>query len=165
MGTTRTAVLIRLAKEIAEATPNFQTVKGAGDGDRATAAFMLALRGRAIDEFGHDFSESKVCGDTAFAVDFYFPDEATIVEVALGLPNPQSEFEKDILKAIMARESGHAVSRLVFVSRAGAVKKCQQPGRSAIRSWAKHKHDLSVEVHELPGEPRHRKRKPKPHSQ
>jgi hypothetical protein len=120
---------------------------------------MRQLRDLAVAELGADYSEKKICGATDFAVDFYFPAEATIVEVALGLPNPASEFEKDILKAIMAQDAGNQVSRLFFIARAGAAKKCAQPGRSAVREWAQAKHNLLVEVHELGGEPRRRQRK------
>lgn len=95
-----------------------------------------------------------MCGETSFAADFYFPEEATIVEVALGLPNPASEFEKDVLKAIMAQDFGYRVRRLFFISRAGSLKKCDQPGRTAVRQWAQTKHQLQIEVHELGGEPR-----------
>jgi hypothetical protein len=157
----KTETLIQVAREVALATPDFQAIKGAGDGDRATHRFMADLRNRLIDMFGVDFSEKKICGPNSFAVDFYIPEESTIIEVALGLPNPASEFEKDILKAIMAQETGTPVSRLVFISRAGASKKCDQPGRTAIRTWAKASHRLDIEIHDLPGEPRIRKRKAK----
>ncbi len=120
---------------------------------------MRELRLQAVAAFGHDYAEQRICGETAFAADFYFPDEATVVEVALGLPNPASEFEKDILKAIIAQDYGYAVKRLFFISRAGAAKKCAQPGRSALITWAKIKHALVVEVHELGGEPRTRSRR------
>lgn len=150
--------LLDLAKEIASADADFQAPLGPGDGDRRTAKFMEALRDRAVASFGVDYSEKKICGQTSLAVDFYFPDEMTIVEVALGLPNPASEFEKDILKAIMAQEDGTRVRRLFFISRPGAAKKCAQPGRSAFSQWALSKHDLAVEVHDLDGTPRVRKR-------
>jgi hypothetical protein len=52
---------------------------------------ILMHRGKSL---GEDFSERKICGDTAQAVNFYFPSEATFVEVAFGLRNPQTEFEK-----------------------------------------------------------------------
>lgn len=158
-GSDRSMRLLALAREIASASPNFQAVLGPGDGDRATHTFMGRLRERAVSAFGEDYSERKVCGDTSLAVDFYFPDEGTIVEVALGLPNPASEFEKDILKAIMAQESGYDVRRLFFISRPGAVKKCSQPGRSAVKEWASAKHQLLIVVHELEGEPRRRRRR------
>jgi hypothetical protein len=157
----RPAKLIGLAQVLAAENPEFQAVLGPGVGDKATDQFMRKLRERASVLFRNDFSEKRICGQNFFAVDFYFPEEQTIVEVALGLPNPASEFEKDVLKAIMAQETGQAVARLVFVSRAGGAKKCSQPGRSAVQIWAKAKHGLAIEVHDLHGEPRVRKRRRK----
>jgi len=155
----KTQTIIRIAREAAEATPDFGRIKGAGDGDRATLQYMKLLQTRSFSVLGEDYSEKKICGDNSFAVDFYIPEEATIIEVALGLPNPASEFEKDILKAIMAQECGYPVRRLMFISRPGASKKCDQPGRTAMRAWAGSKHNLQIEIHDLPGEPRIRHRK------
>lgn len=157
----RPAQLLAAAREIVERIPDFQAVRGPGIGDHSTAAFMKTLRARAVQLFGRDFSECKLCGRTSFAVDFYFPGEATIVEVALGLPNPLSEFEKDVLKAIIAQENGSEVRRLFFISRAGAQKKCSQPGRATVMKWALENHGLHIEVHDLGGEPRRRKKRPR----
>ena len=159
MDSDKPSKLLSMARDIASASPDFQKVRGPGAGDHATQGFMRRLRDRAREAFGEDYSERKLCGETSLAVDFYFPDEGTIVEIALGLPNPASEFEKDILKAIMAQDFGHRVRRLFFISRAGAVKKCSQPGRSTVKQWASAKHQLVVEVHELGGEPRRRRRR------
>ena len=60
---------------------------------KVTEYFVLLLVVVSVNAFGADYSEQKVCGETSFAVDFYFPEERTIVEVALGLPNPASEFD------------------------------------------------------------------------
>lgn len=154
MSIDRVASLVELASGLVEENPRFHDVLGPGLGDHATNSFMRTLRGRAEGAFGENFSEKKICGRTSQAVDFYFASDATVVEVALGLPNSASEFEKDILKALMAKECGYQVRRLVFVSRPGAIKKCAQPGRSAIVKWAKEKHELSIEVVELPGHAR-----------
>lgn len=151
--------LLALARKIAAENPAFQAVLGPGDGNRSTNSFLLRLRAAAMEEFGKDFSEQKICGNTSQAVDFYFPQEATIVELALGLPNPASEFEKDVLKAIMAQECGHTVEQLHFISRPGATKKCAQPGRASVTDWARKKHNINIEIHELEGEPRRRKRR------
>ena len=136
--------LLKLARDIASNSAEFQAVRGPGIGDKATGAFMKELRQRSRLAFGEDHSEKRLCGDNALAVDFYFPAEGAIVEVALGLPNPTTELEKDILKAIMAQEQGQRVKTLFFISRAGAIKKCSQPGRSAMVRWAhaNHKRDL-----------------------
>src|SRR5215467_11353295 len=95
----KAAALIEIARAVAKEDPAFQTVKGPGHGDHSTAAYIKRVRQRALSRFGADHSEKKICGPTSYAVDFYFEEEATIVEIALGLPNPSTEFEKDILKA------------------------------------------------------------------
>jgi hypothetical protein len=110
---------------------------------------MRDLRARARRAFGADYAEKRICGDNAFTVDYYFPSEATIVEVALGLPKPTTEFERDILKAVMAKDTGHAVRWLFFISKPGGQKKCAQPGRTAIIDWARKSHGIDVVVRDL----------------
>jgi hypothetical protein len=141
--------LLGLANAVVAQRPDFFDVKGPGAGDRATNAFMLELRSEALKAFGTDYAEKTICGTNGFCVDYYFPSEATVVEVALGLPKPKTEFERDILKAIMAKEAGHAVERLFFISKPGARKKCAQPGRAAIIDWLMRHHGIAVEIHEL----------------
>jgi hypothetical protein len=155
-----------LAQALVDEDRDFFTAKGAGAGDHATNAFMRALRVRAAAHFGEDHAEQRLCGNNAFAADFYFRREATIVEVALGLKNPSTEFEKDVLKAVMAKELGAPVEHLTFIAKPGGARKCQQPGRSAIRDWVERGHGIRVAVHELavntefhaPPPPRRRRR-------
>ena len=123
-----------IAQLLVEEWPNFFAKLGAGAGDRATNLFMVELRSRAEKAFGDNFAEQRISGsNNKLAVDFYFPDEATIVEVAMSLRNPSSEFERDILKAIMAKESGLTVKRLLFLAKPGALVRCAQPGLPAGR--------------------------------
>ena len=141
--------LLDLAQGLVTEHGDFFQVKGPGRGDHATIAFMRDLRSRARREFGEDHAEQRICGDNAFCVDYYFRSEATIVEVALGLPKPTTEFERDVLKAVMAKDAGHAVERLFFISKPGAEKKCAQPGRTAIINWVRQRHGIEVVVREL----------------
>jgi len=110
---------------------------------------MRDLRARALKRFGADHAEQKICGPNGFCVDYYFRKEGTIGEGALGLPKKTTEFERDVLKAVMAKEQGSPVRRLVFISKPGAIKKCAQPGRTAIINWLSQNHRISVEIHEL----------------
>jgi len=141
--------LLSLAQSLASRRPDFLDTKGPGLGDHATTAFMRDLRARALKRFGADHAEQKICGPNGFCVDYYFRKEGTIVEVALGLPKKTTEFERDVLKAVMAKEQGSPVRRLVFISKPGAIKKCAQPGRTAIINWLSQNHRISVEIHEL----------------
>ena len=141
--------LYEIAKEISRNTVGFFDIKGPGAGNHSTNEFISELDKRAMDEFGEDFSEKNICGNNSLAVDFYFPEEATVVEVALGLGNPNTEYEKDILKALMARERGNKVEQLIFISKPGGVKKCNQPGRSAVKEWLKDKNGIRIMVMDL----------------
>ena len=141
--------LLEIAQGLADQRPDFFEVKGPGAGNKATNAFMRDLRETALAKIGADYAEKEVCGVNGFRVDYYFPMEATIVEVAFGLPKPKTEFERDNLKAVMAKEFGHEVRRLFFISKPGAVKKCSQPGRAGISAWLLRNHDIATEVHEL----------------
>jgi len=146
---TKTEELFHIAQQIADERPNFFEKKGAGKGDRDTNSFMAELRSRAEQLFGRDFSEKRICGDTNLAVDFFIPDEGTIIEVALSLRNPGSEFERDILKAIMAKEEGEQVRHLVFVSKPGAMRRHQQPSSIAMQTWVKKNYGIDVTIWEL----------------
>jgi hypothetical protein len=145
----RASTLFTLAQALALERPGFFEIKGPSVGDKDTAAFMRELRRRAETTFGVDYAEQKVCGPNGLCVDYYFPGEATIVEIAMGLRNSNSEFERDILKAIMAQEAGHSVQRLLFIAKPGALKKCGQPSSRAIIEWAGRAHGLIVSIHEI----------------
>lgn len=149
MSTPMAERLLRIANEVAATIPDFLEAKGPGPGNKATNAFMRDLRVRATELLAGDFAEKKICGKSAFAVDVYFADEAVILEVALGLGKPNSEYEKDILKAVMAKELGNPVKHLFFVSKPGATSRCLQPGRVAIKAWAERLHGISIRIHEL----------------
>ena len=145
----RSEQLFQLAQGVADGHTDFFVVNGPGVGDHNTNQFMTALRREAVATFGNDYSEKRICGENGLCVDFYFSEDATIVEVALRLMSTPSEFEKDILKAIMAQEEGHEVTSLVFISKPGAIRRCGQPGAMAIREWANRKHGVSISIFEL----------------
>lgn len=145
----KTDTIIRLAQTIADERAGFFEIKGPGAGDRETRAFMRELRIRAKDALGIDYAEQKICGSSKLAVDFFIPEEGTVVEVALGLRNPNTEFERDILKALMAQEEGYPIARLVFLSKPGAIKRHSQSSSRGIVAWTERTHGINVEIREL----------------
>ena len=141
--------LYNLAKNLAGKTYGFLDTKGPGIGNHATNQFVASLNSLAIKEFGEDYSERNICGENALAVDYYFPDEEVIVEVALGLKNPNSEYEKDILKTIIAKQLGSRVKKLIFITKPGGAKKCNQPGRVAVKKWLSESNGIEIVVWDL----------------
>ncbi|MBZ0310637.1 MAG: hypothetical protein K8I82_31555 [Anaerolineae bacterium] len=97
---TKVDLLREVIQQIADNDPEFFTTKGHGPGNHATNIFIRKVHDTALEVFGQDCAEQKICGDNSQAVDFYFEDEKTIVEIALGLKKTNTEFEKDIFKAL-----------------------------------------------------------------
>lgn len=141
--------LYRLAQNLASRTEGFLDIKGPGAGNHATNKFISALGKLASEKFREDFSEKNISGSNSLAADFYFPKDGVIVEIALGLRNPNTEYEKDILKALMAKELGNDVRKLVFITKSGGLKKCNQPGRKAVKDWLLDSSKIEIEVLEL----------------
>jgi hypothetical protein len=141
--------LLLIAQAIAEATPGFFAAIGQGAGNMRSNAFMNELRHRAKGAFGHDYSEAKLCGDNKLAMDFYFPEEQTAVEIAGMLSAPNSEYEKDIFKCLLAQQCGATVRKLVFIAKPGAARVHKQPGRMAIAQFVERHFGLDVAVEEL----------------
>lgn len=142
-------LVYEMAQQIASNTPGFFEKKGPGAGDRASNEFMRGLRQRLRDSLGVDYAEVAVIAEAAFRFDFYFPDEATVVEVALSLWKPRCEYEIDILKCILAIETGASIRRLVLISKPGASARQAHPGRSAVAAFAQRKFGFETIVREL----------------
>jgi hypothetical protein len=138
-----------LAQRIAEHSPDFFDKKGPGKGDHATAVFVRSLRDAARGLFGADYSEKSVCAAAGSRFDFYFPDEAVVVEFAFGLHNPNSEFERDIFKCLLAMEDGCAVRKLILMGKPGAIAKLNAPAPKAILAFVERRFGLTVEILEL----------------
>ena len=145
---TKVESLQEIIQLVANERPIFFDIKGQGAGNLDTNGFIVEVRQRAQQKFGNDYSEKPICGTNGSKVDFYFEDEATVVEIALGLGSPNSEYEKDILKALLAQEN-YPVQRLVLIGKPGAYKQCSQPGRKAIRDWAFRQHNLIVDIYDI----------------
>jgi len=142
-------ILYKEAQSIANDIPEFLNPNGPGKGNIITNNFMKTLKQRMSVLLNDDFSEKKICDGNEFAVDYYFPSESTIVEIALSIKKPNSEYEKDILKAVIAKENGLSVKRLIFISKEGAKKKCNQPARKRIKEWLNKNYDIQLEVWEF----------------
>ena len=141
--------IYQIAQSIAYATDDFHITKGPGKGDRATHSFMAELRDQVEACLGEDYSEKQISGGIKSAVDFFIPDEATIVEVAMSLKVPMSEFHKDIFKALLTIDNGIDVKRILFICKPGGLKRHQEPASVAIMKWLKKYYSVEIEIKEL----------------
>ena len=149
MSVNKSDKLFRIAQRVANDTPEFFDVKGAGKGDKATHIFMKRLREKANTAFGYDFSEVVVRKDLAYRFDFYFDDEATVVEIALSLRNPLNEYEKDLFKCLLAKNAGRAIENLILITKPGGKKRMSAPGPLAIAELGQRTFGIDVQIKEL----------------
>ncbi len=140
--------LFDLAQAVANETPGFFDIQGPGPGDRLVNHYIMQLNERVGEALAHVTAQAAVCGECGLTVDFYSPNDGLIVEVALGLKYPNSEFEKDILKAILAREYDKRIVTLMLIGRPGGEKACAAPGRHSMIAWAG-RNGLDVIVRDL----------------
>lgn len=141
--------LFRIANDVAMEFKGFNTNIGPGSGNRRTSQFEKRVSKRMVEGgMPKDDCEYVVC-NTRMRADYYFENEATIVEIALKLRDPNTEFEKDVFKAILLKNSGKPVDRLVFICKPGGAEMCGNNGRKAIIDFVKESCCIEVEVHDL----------------
>jgi hypothetical protein len=144
--------IFELAKKIAHRTPGFQHRRGPGKtaGNGVTSRFLSALNQEVAKQFaGVCRLQEPVAPGVKYSFDFFIPCENTSVEIALSLRNVVTEFEKDIFKAILATESGKRVKKLTLIGKGGSVKRQNEPGPNAIKSWVRHHYGIEIDVREL----------------
>jgi hypothetical protein len=148
--------ILSFCNEAAGNKDTFEEPKGAGDGDKATAKFLAAVQAKveALNSTVHyafiDHEKAIYVGSKS-KFDFYIESEATVVEIALSLKNPASEFEKDILKVLVFNQKhiNKPITQLVFIGKAGANARCQTEQKKAFVEWAKNVHNLTITIHDI----------------
>jgi hypothetical protein len=150
-----TNAVLDLAQKLSEKYQDHFVIKGPGIGDRETNRFINGLRVEVHAKFDDEDKKQAVYSEfrlfntmNSIRVDYWFPDEGTILEIAFGLRNPLSEFERDVLKAVTARDAGLPVSKLVLLSKPGALKRLGAPWYQHVIRWAKKK-GVSMYIFEL----------------
>ena len=144
--------VFELAQKKASMFPSFQDRVGPGleAGNGVTNNYLKALNQAVVDNFPTEvLIQERVAPGVQYSFDFYIPSEQTAVEIALSIRNPVSEFEKDIFKAILAKDSGKPVRKLVLIGKQGSVKVRNGTGPTAIKCWALRNYDIEVDVREI----------------
>ena len=144
--------LLQVIHQTAAEIPTFDLRLGPGKdkGNGATKLFVKMVNEIAAQRWPDQVKQNfRAVPTTRMDFDLYVPSERTAIEIALSVRNPVSEYEKDILKALLAQAGGLALDRLILIGKKGSVEKRNEPAPLAIRNWAWEKHSLKVEVHEI----------------
>ncbi|MGA3142705.1 MAG: hypothetical protein ABSF10_06630 [Verrucomicrobiota bacterium] len=143
--------ILKIAQEILDVPERgkFFVRQGPGVGNGKTTEFMAALRTRVIDELGDGLAEMCICGNNKLCVDYYLPDESTIIEFEFSLSTPHSNLERDILKSVLAKDAGVKVKKLVLVGEPGSIHRHKGASSQAFINWLRQKEEIEIEIHEL----------------
>ena len=144
--------LFHLAHDIACSTHGFLDRRGPGKdkGNGVTDAFLAELNQVVGARWPNACRQQEpVAPRMKYSFDFYIPSESTAVEIALSLRNIVTEFEKDIFKAILAKDGGKSLEKLILMGKRGAVKRFAGSGPSAIIAWVKRTQQIDVELRDL----------------
>ena len=140
--------VFRVAQEVAQKCRVFES-RGQGAGNHVTNQAMEQIDEIIASRYGKKTVERELSSLNKQTVDFYFEDEKTIVEIEFSFSNPYPCLEKDSFKALLAKEEGYPVERLVIIGDPGSLKRSSAPAPKAIIAWLKHHHQLQVVVMEL----------------
>jgi hypothetical protein len=111
---------------------------------------MAELKRRLGPRFTTKYAEQSICGKgIGLRVDFWISAEDTIIEIAMSLKNPNSEYERDLMKAILAKRAGIAVKKLIFLSKQGAKKTHNNPSSRAFRELMRKQYGIEVDIREF----------------
>ena len=84
-----------------------------------------------------------------FNVSISMCQKATIIEVELSLYNVHTNLERDVFKALLAKDAGHNVSTLLLVGKEPARERHSQPASRALMDFVKRHHDLNVIIEDI----------------
>lgn len=144
--------ILALAQRLAHGTPAFQDRLGPGNerGNGATNRYLAALNAAVKERWPTQCRlQEPVADGVGYSFDYFVPQEKTAIEIALSLRNIVTEYEKDVFKAILAKERGKELSKLILIGKSGSVPRQNQPGPVAIREWVRTKCGVEVEVKEI----------------
>ena len=140
-------IAIRLAKKHVQLFA--EEADGPGVGNTLVNDYINELKAFAKKKFQGDFAERSVMGGTNLRFDYYFPKEKTVIEIALSLHNSNTEFEKDLLKCLLARTQGMLVKELWFFTRTQGVESLDRPARRAFIDYVEKIHSLKIKIFSL----------------
>ncbi|SRR6266849_454664 len=122
---------------------------GPGAGNAVTNLVMRQANQEIAALFADAVIEQAFLEGVRQNVDYYLAGTREVIEVELSLSNPYPCLEKDSLKILLARDSGHKIDRLILVGDRGCAQRMAAPAPQAIIEYLDRCHGLQVEVHEL----------------
>lgn len=124
-------------------------LRRAGAGTLFVNEVMNHLKLLVAQEFGSDVVNQFLSVTNPQAVDFWLEDEHTIVEMEFNILSSPPVLEKEVLKALLAKDAGKDVRQLVLIGDPGAALLSHAPTPASIIEWVERRHQICVQIWDL----------------
>ena len=140
--------IFQLAEEVATSY-DLLDARRAGSGDLYTREVIDHLKFLVIQEFGPGVTNQFLSKANRQSVDFWIEDEQTIIEMEYGLWSSDPSLEKEVFKALLAKDAGKDVRHLILIGDPGSVRRWQTPTPQSVVDWVERHHQIRVKIWEL----------------
>ncbi len=139
--------IFQLAQEGADAYHMFE-LRRVGAGTLFVNEVINHLKSIVIQEFGTkgvtQFLGKKENGQP---VAFWLEDEQTIMEMEFDILSSPLLLEKEVFKALLAKDAGNNVQHLILIGDPGSVLLSQTPRSKSIMAWVEQYHQIRYLLH------------------
>ena len=140
--------IFQWAQEVAS-TYDLLNARRAGSGDTYTREVIDHLKFMVIEEFGLGVTNQFLSKANRQSVDFWLEDEQTIIEVEYSMWSADPSLEKEVFKALLAKDAGKDVRHLILIGDPGSVRRWLAPTPRSVMEWVKRHHQIQVQIWEL----------------
>ena len=140
--------IFQLAQEDADAYHMFK-LRRAGAGTPFVNEVINHLKSLVAQEFGTETVNQFLNKESGQSVDFWLEDEQTIMEMEFSIFSLPPVLEKQVLKALLAKDAGKDVQHLILIGDPDSVLLSQAPTPISIVEWVERRHQIRVQTWEL----------------
>jgi hypothetical protein len=145
---TKAERIFRLAQEGADAYRIFK-LRRAGAGTAFVNEVINHLKFLVAQEFGVETVNQFLSKENRQSVDFWLEDEHTIIEVEFNILSSPPVLEKEVFKALLAKDAGKDIQHLILIGDPGSALLSEAPTPASVMQWVEHRHQIRVQVWEL----------------
>ena len=140
--------IFQLAQEGADAYRMFKA-RRAGAGTPYVNEVINHLKSLVVQEFGTGAVNQFLSKEARQSVDFWLEDEQTIIEMEFDILSSPPVLEREVFKALLAKDGGNDVRHLILIGDPGSALLAQAPTPASIINWVERRHQLRVQIWEL----------------
>jgi hypothetical protein len=140
--------IFQLAQEGADSYGMFNARRD-GAGTLFIDEVINHLKFLVIEEFGTGVVNQFLSKENRQSVDFWLEDEQTIMEMEFNILSSPLVLEKEIFKALLAKEAGKDVRHLILIGDPGSALLSHAPTPESVINWVERRHQIRVQIWEL----------------